>query len=111
MNENYQYNTGTITASMNGKELIRVLSPSHIFEKEDVKASCGDIGGSDSLCYLEVKIEGIYDTRLRVLAQFTTDAMRLIDGVSHAVNSMIRKSEAKYFYLPIHNFDNITVFL
>lgn len=59
------------------------------------------LGGSS--CYLRVDIEGIVNTRLRILAQYTNDALRLMDGVSHSVHSIMKKPEPKYFYFPIHN--------
>ncbi len=45
------------------------------------------------------------------MAQYTNDAIRLIDGVAHSVHAQITKSESKYFYMAIHNIENITVLL
>lgn len=60
---------------------------------------------------MKVKIQGITNVRIRVVAQYTNDAIRLIDGVAHSVHAQITKSESKYFYMAIHNIENITVLL
>lgn len=46
-----------------------------------------------------------------MLAQFTDESIRLIDGVAHPVHSIMKKSEPKHFLFGIHNIENITVFL
>ena len=49
--------------------------------------------------------------RLRVLAQYTSDAIRLIDGIAHPVHSEMVKTSPKHFYIGIHNSEDFAVYL
>jgi hypothetical protein len=88
------------------------MEPTKVFTKEEVEAACKNNKNMEgSFCTLKIKMEKMKRSFIRILAQYTDEAIRLIDGLSHSVHSTMRKSEPKYFYVGVHNFETITVIL
>lgn len=60
---------------------------------------------------MKVKAEGLENVRVRVLAQYTNDAIRLVDGIAHPVHAEMSKSKPRHFYTGIHNTEDLIVYL